>query len=1041
MEQAHESERIYGLDMGIASIGWAVIDEKSKRVLKAGARTFEAPEEDKTKVSKMKIRGQKIRLRRTLRRRVFRKQKLRELFIRHGFEIEGFETIAKGRKHYSVWQIRAEGLDRRLSELEFFAALFHIAAHRGYQENRREAVQATSEDQQETGKIKKALQSMQEAMQESSARTIGQYMATLPIQRNRKEYERMVLRDWLRDEAAQLFEVQRSMGLTKASKELEAEYNTWAFEQLPLKSTAERRGFCSFYPKEYRAPKFSPSAEWFVFLSRLNNLKITNQYGAQWPLTPEVRQTILQSVAGRKETSFEQLRRDLELDDSYRFNLVNYYPRKKANSREKPLAVEGSTLFCKRHGHFALQQALGKDRFAWPELDRIAEVISFCYDPPEIRKELQELRLNLAEAEIASLLKITSFKQTIDLSLKAVRQLLPHLKEGLRYDEACASAGLNHALPQAKEGSGRLPPFPDQLNPYVNRALAQTRKLVNALIREYGMPAVIRIELAREVGQSAERRIEMTNQIEENRKANDKRKKDYQSLFGKEIGGKKELIKFRLWQEQKGRCAYSGNTISVEDFLDSSKTQVDHILPLSRSFDDSLGNKVICLTAENQNKGNQTPFEAFGQDEEKWRRIEAFAATLPARSRKKENLLKKNFKEVEGEFTSRALNDTRFITRKFAELLRGALMNSTGREVKIECVNGQITSQLRQCWGLVKNREDHRHHALDAMVIAMTSVRHVQQVTRWIQNRHYYKHQEIEMPKPWPTFSEEARQMYEGIFVSQAPTYRVRGAWHNETLLKHTPPKHAPTLPRQPEYPFQSSQQEVIKEKKLLKDLTVEDIENLYNRERQPKIYQLLKDRLARHGNNAEKAFKDPLYLESAHGKTAPEIRSVTVALKKPKKPTVFQFSDGRIIGNLDHARVDVFRKGEKFYLVPLRRMHLLMKQLPNRAITAGKPETQWDLVDESFVFLFSLYHKDLIRVQLKKWPEPLFFYYLSVHIGTAAITCVPHNLPIKDGSQSIGSKTLAVFEKWKVDHLGNKTQVNQEQRVTGRRHKWDGEP
>ena len=161
------------------------------------------------------------------------------------------------------------------------------------------------------------------------------------------------------------------------------------------------------------------------------------------------------------------------------------------------------------------------------------------------------------------------------------------------------------------------------------RALNQARKLVNAIIREYGSPTSIHIELARDLSKSKRERDEIAKGQNEFREEKERTIQYFKEIFDREPRGR-ELEKFRLYREQDGVCAYSQNPINIERLLEESYVESDHALPYSRSFDDSMNNKVLVLICENRNKGNRTPYEYLDgiNNSERW---EKFLAWIEAR--------------------------------------------------------------------------------------------------------------------------------------------------------------------------------------------------------------------------------------------------------------------------------------------------------------------------------------------------------------------------------------------------------------------------
>ena len=265
-------------------------------------------------------------------------------------------------------------------------------------------------------------------------------------------------------------------------------------------------------------------------------------------------------------------------------------------------------------------------------------------------------------------------------------------------------------------------------------ALNQIRLVVNELIGRYGRPYSIAIELGRNLPAGAIRRREIERQQKQNQDRNQGFNQKLQDL-GQQLNADNRLRLF-LWEElsedANGRCCpFSGDKIGIADLF-SGRTEVEHLIPFSQSLDDSRANKVICTRKANRDKGNRTPYEAFGDSPNgyDWGEIAARAEQLPdyKQWRFQKDAIKIWKLGEDADFTSRHLNDTRYIGRLAREYLESVCPID-----KIDVLTGRLTGLLRWHWGLNsvlrdggvgagrKNRDDHRHHAVDAIVIGMTS--------------------------------------------------------------------------------------------------------------------------------------------------------------------------------------------------------------------------------------------------------------------------------------------------------------------------------
>ena len=276
-------------------------------------------------------------------------------------------------------------------------------------------------------------------------------------------------------------------------------------------------------------------------------------------------------------------------------------------------------------------------------------------------------------------------------------------------------------------------------NPTVHIALNQIRLVVNELIDRFGRPESIAIELGRDLPLGPKKRGEIEREQKENQARNEKFDATLTELGQKPNAGNR--LRLFLWHElsddPNGRCCpFSGRTIGIADLFNGS-TEIEHLIPFSRSLDDSRANKVVCTRDANQFKGNRTPFEAFGgsPDGYNWSEIGARAEALPSSKgwRFKPDAWDIWQQGADGDFTSRHLNDTRYIGRLTREYLE-----TICHVDRIDVVTGRLTSLLRRHWDLNrvlddgsdrKNRDDHRHHAVDAIVVGMTSRSLLQKVS------------------------------------------------------------------------------------------------------------------------------------------------------------------------------------------------------------------------------------------------------------------------------------------------------------------------
>ena len=1087
-----------GLDIGIASVGWAVL--APDRIVALGVRAFDKAETAKEGDSLNLIRRTARLTRRRLHRRTWRLTKLARVLKRQG--VIGDTRLFQPQNPFprSLWRLRVEGLDRQLHAEEWARVIYHLCKHRGFHWiSRAEEKKAEADTKGEGGKVKQGLAATNKLMQEKGYRSAAEMvLKEFPdAQRNKQgDYGKALSRVLLGKELADLFRRQRELGNAHADAALEAAILGngdrksglfWVQEPaLAGEDLLKMLGHCTFEKAEYRAPRASYTAERHVWLTILNNLRIVAD-GTTRPLTEQERRIALPLPYGQAgDLTYKQLRAALVKSgvtlDGFRFARFSYaqQPDGKVKDPETAVLVKvpawqelRSTL--KKAGLETEWQGMaGAAIDGRPELlDQIAWVLSVFKEDEEAAAELRKLPLPGAQKMIDALLDIR-FDKFHALSLEALRRIVTHMENGLRYDEACERAGYHHSqLYKTGEGEHKyLPPFYSgrdktgrmvfnedadiPRNPVVLRALNQARKVVNALVHQYGAPHAVHIEMARDLSNPLDERKKIEKSQAEFRDQNDKDKARFAEHFGQMPKGV-EFEKWRLYREQQCKCAYSIEPIDLGRLLEPGYVEIDHALPYSRSFDNSRNNKVLVHAAENRNKGNQTPYEYLrgAEDSQRWRTFVAFVESNKAcRLAKRSRLLRKNFGDDEAkEFRERNLNDTRYICKFFKNYVERFLQLAEASEAK-RCVvlSGQMTSFLRARWGLIKVREDSdRHHALDATVVAACSHGMVKRLSDYarrkeldqvregfvdvetgeIVNPAMFQQLRQHFPDPWPNFRHElearlkiddpaimrtaieqlgsyppdALNALRPLFVSRAPQRRNGGAAHKDTIYGQ---------------PERLKAKGGVTQKVPLANLTLKDLDNLIDPHRNEKLYAAIRARLDAHGGKGDKAFPagNSLRKPDRDGNpTGPIVRTVTLMIDKLSGIPI----RGGIAKNDSMLRVDVFTKGGRFHLVPVY-VHHQVKGLPNRAIVAYKDEDEWTLIDDSYEWCFSLYPNDLVRVSLRK--ESHIGYYASCNRSTGAINLWAHDRSQKVGKdgmiESIGVKTSLALEKFHVDVLGH---------------------
>lgn len=1053
---------ILGLDLGISSFGYSGITpckDKKEKILFTHTQMFDAAEHPKTGASlaspRREKRGQRVRLK----RRAKRKQDIRHLLIKHGFSKKDVATIntPASKDTLSVWQLRSEALERLLTDDEMARVLFYIAKRRGYQSNKKGETDQ-NKDKKNEKKALKGMEALTSSFNNSRARTIGSYLASQEKQRNNNnEYSRLVTRDQLREEVDIIFEEQHKRGNKKLTPEMKQEYKEVSFTQNPIRSSYDLVGLCTLEQGEKRAPKNSIPAEKFVLWSKLHNLKIKNINGKERSLKQEEKEIIEEMSRTLKKINYNQIRKKLKLLETERFN-ISYTSKKSDKTSE---GIEKSTTFIEMKAHNALKTALKNSSISWETwttehiktLNKICEILSFNADIILIKDELS--KLDIPEEDQKELATISSFKGTVNLSFKAISKVIQPMISGKNFYEACQAEGYKQDKKNKEDIKKdiKIPPIPKTNNPVVNRALAHARKALNAIFLEHGLPEKIIIELARDIakpqkgyyknGKYIEGRKDIEKKIEDNQKAKESAKEAAKEILNINIKdnndiSETEILHFRLWQEQKHLCVYCGVKIEAKDLKDAGALEVDHILPKHRSWDNSYNNKTLCHTRCNQTKGDRTPYEWIKNGNNtfiNWDMFVTYIKDLPYQKRRRMLLEKLDEKA----WKDRNLNDTRYITTHFANHLRKHLALSEGN---IQTRNGALTSHLRKSWGFPdKDRTNDRHHALDALILACSTQDMVTKFANWNKYQARSENKKPKPPTPWDGFREDALKAIEKMFVIRLPSKKITGPAH-EATINSIKEDHGGLY--------------TVTKKIKLSKLTTKHIENLVDKEgRNKNLYNILKPavedyeiKLAiekkkqkKDQQPVEHPFKNPIKLIGKKGaEKAATIHSVTIEEEK----SGIKINKG-LASNGDMIRVDVFKKGKKYYYIPIYVHHYALKALPYHP-AAEKPDI--DVRSGGFEFLFSLYKNDYIRLKTKEGEE-IEGYYNSFDISGAGVIMHAHD---KDPSfakakeektkkeekgkkekkftRKFGGKELQYLEKYTVTLLGEKHKVKKEKRL-----------
>jgi CRISPR-associated endonuclease Csn1 len=847
-----ENRTVLGLDIGVASIGWALADIDGKEIQTAGVRIFEAAmdtakfEAGAEGASHAAARRQARLQRRQLRRRAARH---RDLYLAlQSAALLPFACDRAENRHdvlnrldrdlLSLWRprirqqapdisdpdqvlcyyLRARALEEKLGAYELGRALYHLGQRRGFKSNRREGRAVLNKNREggepERSEIKAAINGLAAELR-ATGMTLGQHLAKVNPHataiRNRKRNDIPPIwtgRSMYEEEFERIWAAQTPHYPGILTEALHNRLHRLMFWQRGI--SPGKPGRCTFENAD-RAPRPSLLAQQFRMVQAVNNLRVREGNAAERRLKADERQRLLAIL--ETAITLRGKKRCIELF-GLRFadvkEKLNLPPRTKLNLDDE----EADSYLRGNRTKALMARAFGEDRWkALGETEQRRVVRKWIHEqsPEKLLTALRQ-QWGLSSEAAIRLAETEPEDGYAALSHRAMLKLLPAMEgEGLTYAEAVAKLypriekePLAFLPPVARADLGHIP------NPAVMRALTELHKVVNAIIRIHGKPVQIRLELARSLKRNAEQR-------ERDWKANRKRERERKAaadLIRDDLHRKpsRDAIDRVLLYWQCGNvCVYCGNALGglSEIFSGEAAVEVEHIFP-RRCLDDSFSNKVLAHRTCNLKKGDRCPSAAFAASPE-WQGILDRVAALDDRGKLE------RFHATEDDaldFSHRHLADTRYITKLAAEYLeqlyggRDVGLPWEDRKRRVYASSGVLTAVLRRHWGLEailkepgpaangqggKARTDHRHHAVDAIVIALTSERMVQQASLDAQS--HDRSQGYALPRffapPWPTtgdieervslFKSAVQRVLDGIVVSHRLDHKLNGPLHKAT--------------------------------------------------------------------------------------------------------------------------------------------------------------------------------------------------------------------------------------------------------------------
>lgn len=816
------------LDLGSTSLGWAMVrlnHEESPApiaVVKAGVRIFSDGRNPKDGSSLAVTRREARAMRRRRDRLLKRKARMMHTLVGHGF-FPADEADRKALETLNPYALRAKGLDQALTPAEFARALFHINQRRGFKSNRK-----TDKKDNDSGALKTAISRLREAMRTENCRTVGEWLHRRDHQgqtvraryrqqrvekaegktRIDKSYDLYIDRAMIEAEFDALWAKQSELNPALFNETARAELKDCLLHQRPLKPV--KAGRCTLLPDEERAPLALPSQQRFRILQEVNNLRVQGGHLQEVVLTLSQRDRLVDALEHNSKRNFTQVKKLLGLGGSVQFNIED--PKRQELKGNTTSAILAKT------DHF------GPAWFKWTEARQDEIVMQLLTEENEARLVAWlQAHTGVSEPRAEAIANAALPEGFGSLSVAALTRILPELRRDVAtYDKAVLAAGFDHhshishaatgeilpALPYYGEylqrhvgfGTGKLDDPPEKrfgkiANPTVHIGLNQVRVVVNALIKRYGHPSEVIVEVARDLKQNQEQRKEDQQHQAQNQRRNERLRAEAAAVLqcAPERVRHADIQKYILWEELSfdvadRRCPYSGVQISAHMLL-SDAVEIEHILPFSQTLDDSLNNKTVALREANRIKGNRTPWDArddLARQGWAFDGILLRAERMPKNKRYRfgEDGYAKWLREDKG-FLARALNDTRYLSRVAREYLSLICPQDT------RVIPGRMTAMLRAKFGLndilgldgEKNRNDHRHHAVDACVIAVTDQGMLQRFAKASADARERQLNRLvdDMPLPWDTYREHVARAIHNIWVSHKPDHGHEGAMHNDT--------------------------------------------------------------------------------------------------------------------------------------------------------------------------------------------------------------------------------------------------------------------
>lgn len=770
----------FAFDIGIGSCGWAVVSENetgNRRIEDAGSRIFDSGEMNEGKDRKSQKRRGFRGVRRVLRRRQHRKELLKN-YVRYIQFMSDYEIrCACESPADKILPVKVKGLDEKLTKAELLQVLIHACNHHGYKDfyDVMDTDEKGSTEEEEEKKNQAAANRLDQALAKSHCRTISEYLCqncTIPgtnriDYRNRfyKNENRMIIRrkhvenevhtilekqrEWYPELTDQ--KIERIMGVIFSQRDFEDGPGDASDKYRRYTGFLESLGYCRFYPEERRGFRNTVLGDVYAAINALSQYCYVHTDTGEARLTQEAASKMVSYILKQGSLTRTQASKllkplgiaiygskdiDKTLEKSFRF-------LKEMKKIAEKCQVSWESLLSET-------DLIGYEEGKTSLLNQLGTVCSMYQTPHRKEEELKKLQEKWEHVHLPTAfwnaLKRHKFNGTSSVSYHHMADAIEAFLKGDIYGnfQCNKQKQLDEKQESQRERllSAKVLMQDEDVkdNPVVLRSINETRKVLNCLIRLYGSPAEIHVEVADDVARSYLERKRIQKMQRDHEKTRDTIKKKIAEILHceeSEVKGS-QIERYKLYMEQEGKCLYSGRELDLEMVLDtkSHAYEVDHIIPYSLILDNTLANKALVCGNENQAKGQQTPL-MYLKGEKKEAFIERVKAekkrtSHPISNKKYDYLMLatlygKEAKEILTGWKSRNINDTRYITKYVVGLIKNHLQFA-GEKARVFGIRGHITSRFRKEW-LGKNtwgsdekcRDNYLNHAADAIVLANLS--------------------------------------------------------------------------------------------------------------------------------------------------------------------------------------------------------------------------------------------------------------------------------------------------------------------------------